>query len=150
MFFSTFHVINLPSTRLHLPTLLSPYFLSSNPFIMLLSSCLIFSLGSSQLDSLAFCVLSVMPNAAVLLLEILETALAEALAETNLLTTSDQFLFDGLWRRRGPLNTLTSLISYLSHCACQMKFLDFLQKSEGNKDQNTDHGAGQNTAFQLK
>lgn len=31
-----------------------------------------------------------------------------------------------------------------------MKFLDFLQKSEGNKDQNTDHGAGQNTAFQLK
>lgn len=87
----------------------------------------------------------------VLHLEILETALAEALTETNLLTTSDHFLFDGLCRRRRPLNALMWLISYWSHCACQMKFLDFLQKSEGwNKDQNTDHGAGQNTAFQLK
>ena len=32
--------------------------------------------------------------------------MAEALAETSLLTTSDHFLFDGLWRR--PLNTLTA------------------------------------------
>ena len=109
---------------------------------MVLSSCLTFSLSSSQSR---LCRLLHSTHYLILPLENLETALAET--DLLLMTTSSLMDFGG----GAPLNTLMSLMSCLSYRACQTKFLDFPQKAEGwNKNQNTDQGAGQNTALPLK